>query len=183
MEASTDSEQERLAKEDELFRKSAVTFAKENKDTSSKINDALKSGDIKTAHRIAHTLKSSAGFLGKVDLQEAAFSLEQSLHGEPPEYTSDQLMVIKRELDKALHDFEPLLKEAELSKPDAVQISAEERAALFADIRPLLENADFDASDYVKKLQGIEGMAELAERIDDYDFEGALKALEALSDS
>jgi hypothetical protein len=44
----------------------------------------------------------------------------------------------------------------------------------------LLEKSDFGASEYVDKLQGIAGMEELAERIDDYDFEGALGILNSL---
>jgi hypothetical protein len=61
-----------------------------------------------------------------------------------------------------------------------VDVGADERAALFAELRPLLEKSDFGASEYVDKLQGIAGMEELAERIDDYDFEGALGVLNSL---
>jgi len=172
-----DGRQIRLNKEKELFRKAAVTFVKENKNTFKNITDALNSGNSKTAQRIAHTLKSSAGYLGKKNLQEAAFSLEQSLQNEPTGYASEQLDVIERELEKALLEFEPLLKKAESEKPDFVQISAEELAALLAELRPLLEKGDFSASNYVESLQSIAGMEELAELIDDYDFEGALKVL------
>ncbi|MCL2708458.1 MAG: ATP-binding protein, partial [Defluviitaleaceae bacterium] len=62
-------------KETELRRKSIVTFVKENRDTYERIVNSLRDGDTKTAYRIAHTLKSSSGFLGKRDLQNAALSL------------------------------------------------------------------------------------------------------------
>jgi hypothetical protein len=74
-----------------------------------------------------------------------------------------------------IREFEPLLKEAEAGKPEAVQIDPEEKAALLAELKPLLENTDFGAARYVEKLRGIEGMEELAELIEEYDFEGALK--------
>ncbi|MCL2705730.1 MAG: ATP-binding protein [Spirochaetaceae bacterium] len=179
-ESKSKGEKAQLDKQDELFSKAIITFVKENRVTMKKITDSLNSGDTKTAHRIAHTLKSSAGFLGKKALQEAAFSLEQSLHGDPAKYTPEQLAVIDKELEKALHEYEPLLKAAESEKPKAVQICAEELAVLFVKLRPLLEKGDFSAVSYVEKLQGIAGMEELAERIDDYDFENALKVLNTL---
>jgi len=179
-ESKSKGEKVHLDKEKELLRKAAITFVKENKNTLKKIIDSLNSGDTKTAHRIAHTLKSSAGFLGKKVLQAAAFSLEQSLNKDQASYTSEQLEAIDKELEKALHEYEPLLIEAESEKPKAIQVSAEELAALFKALRPLLEKGDFNAVSYVGKLQGIVGMEELAERIDDYDFENALKVLNSL---
>jgi len=44
---------------------------------------------------------------------------------------------------------------------------------------PLLEKGDFGAMGYVAKLYGIAGMEELAVKIDDYDFAGALKIIES----
>ena len=73
-----------------------------------------------------------------------------------------------------------MLKEAEAEKQDAVQIDGSELMALLSEIEPMLEKGDFSASAYVEKLQSIEGMEGLAERIDDYDFEGALKLLKEL---
>jgi len=166
--------------EEELIRKTAITFVKENQNTSKKIIELLNSGDTKTVHRIAHTLKSSAGFLGRKDLQDAAFSLEQSLQGEPAKYTAEQLNAIEKELEKALLEYEPLLKEEESGKPNAVQIEKEKLKDLFAQLRPLLEKGDFGATSYVEKLHGIEGMEELAKRIDNYDFEGAIRVMSSL---
>ena len=182
-ETGANVQQNRTDKEDELFRKAVVTFAKENQTTSSEIDEALKSGDVKTAHRLAHTLKSSAGFLGRKALQDAAFSLEQSLQSEPAEYSTEQLNAIDSELKKALSEFEPMLKEAKSKKSDAVVIESGDLAALLAELKPLLEKGDFAASGYVEKLESLAGMEELAERIDEYDFEGALKVLYSLEKS
>ena len=179
-EISTNVKQDSSGKEQALLNRIAVTFVKENQNTSFKIVDALRSGDIKTAHRLAHTLKSSSGYLGRKILQEAAASLELSLKKEPPEYSSEQLNLIEVELGKVLRDYEPLLIDSEESKPEAGQISNEEQKALFAELRPLLERADFSASNYIEKLQSIAGMEELAARIEDYDFESALEVLKSL---
>jgi len=170
----------RLNMEDELRRKSIITFVKENRNTFEKITSSLSSRDIITAHRIAHTLKSSAGYLGKKDLQEAALSLELSLQADQPSYTAEQLDSLINELEKALREFGPMLKEAEAVKRNAVQLDDETLAALLNEIKPLLEKSDFGAAGYVEKLHGITGLEELAERIDDYDFEGALKVLSCI---
>jgi len=169
-----------MSKEEQLRRKSIATFVKENRDTYSKITGSLSSGDVATAHRIAHTLKSSAGYLGKIELQEAALSLELSLQGMKPEFTQEQIDIIGAELEKALAEFEPLLEEIDAGQRNIVQIDADELAALIAELEPLLEKGDFGASGFVERLQGIEGMGELAEYIDDYDFESALQVLNSL---
>jgi len=168
-------------REAELHRKSIITFVKENRNTYDMITVSLSSGDIKTAHRIAHTLKSSAGYLGLGMLQTAAFSLEQSLGDENHGYTTEQLEFLKDELEKALGEYESVFLEAQSARPDAVQVSAEELELLFRELRPLLEKGDLKAANYLEKLYGIEGMEELASRIDDYDFEGALQILGSLS--
>jgi CheY-like chemotaxis protein/anti-sigma regulatory factor (Ser/Thr protein kinase) len=180
--ANTDSinQQSRDAQMDDLMRKSAVTFVKENKGTFERITSSLNSKDIKTAHRIAHTLKSGAAYLGKKELQEAAASLEQSLSDhDKPEYTSKQLAILKNTLDKALREFEPLAlaAEAEAANQETVQMDNNELNNLLAEIKPLLEKGDFEVVAYVDKLRGISGMNELADCIDDYNFEGALSLL------
>jgi len=173
--------QDRLNKEEALFHRATITFVKENQNTFKNIMASLNSGDVKTAHRIAHTLKSSAGYLGKKELQEAAFSLEQSLQSGPTGYTLEQLDSLEKELEKALREFEPLLKEEESRKPNAAQIDGEKLASLLSTLDPLLSKGDFGAASFVEELRGIVGMEELAKRIDDYDFEGALRLLKEIS--
>ena len=177
-----DNQQSLLAKEAELLKKSILTFVKENEDSYENITNALDRGDTTTAHRIAHTLKSSAGYLGKKALQDALFSLEMSLYVSPPSYTPDQLSAIKKELEEALLEFRPVVDEVESVRPEAVQIDAEELSALLKELKPLLKKGDFGATRYIEKLQGIAGMNELATKIDDYDFACALGIIESLTD-
>jgi hypothetical protein len=106
--------------------------------------------------------------------------MEQSLQAKPSGFTPEQLNALGKELRIALAEFEPLAMEAASEKPDAVQVDSDKLASLLAEIKPLLEKGDFGASNFVEELQGIIGMDELAERIDDYDFEGALNVLNSL---
>jgi len=178
--SKNENQQDILKREKQLHHKSIVTFVKENRNTYKKLIDSLSSGDIKTAHRIVHTLKSSSGYLGKSALQKAAISLEESLRNETANHTPEQLSVLEKELSSALIEFEPIVKEIKSIEQDSTQVDNVELAALFAELRPLLEKGNIAAVSYVEKLQGITGMKELAERIDDYDFEDALKVLNSL---
>ncbi|MCL2500141.1 MAG: response regulator [Defluviitaleaceae bacterium] len=172
-----DDSETRLDKMDDLLRKAMVTFTKENQSTFKKISDALEANDLKTVHLIAHTLKSGAAFLKKEELHAIALSLETSLQGNPPVYTHGQISALRNELEKALAEFEPIVHQMESAKPDAMEINKDELAILLSELRPLLEKNDFGAVDYVEKLQCIAGMEEVAERIDDYDFEEAFRLL------
>jgi HPt (histidine-containing phosphotransfer) domain-containing protein len=173
-----DDKQAASERESEFRRKAIITFYKDNEHTYESMVAALKSGDTTTAHRIAHTLKSSAAYLGKKALENASASLETSLHGKPPVYTPEQLDNMKRELKRALAEYRPIVAAAESAKPSAVKIGKEELAKLLGELKTLLEKNDFGASAYVEKLEGIEGMDELASAIDDYDFTGALSIIE-----
>jgi HPt (histidine-containing phosphotransfer) domain-containing protein len=166
-----------LNKEEQLRKKSIITFVKENRQTFENITVALANGDTSLVHRIAHTLKSSAGYLGKKELQEAAFSLEKSLHEQPPVYMPEQLALLEAKLNEALADFEPVVAEAESDETETVQLDNAELTVLLAELKPLLENSDYAASEYVEKLQGVAGMEDLAQLIDEYDFNGALEVL------
>jgi len=170
---------ERLIREDELFRKAAVTFVRDNQDTYANLTASLDAGDIRTAHRIAHTLKSSAGFLGKKRLQEAAFSIEHTLQYGASDCALEQLDTLKRELDSAFVDFKPMYDEAESGKIPTVQIDGGKLAALLSELEPLLRKGDFGAAEYAAALQGVTGMEDLVRKIEDYDFEGALELLES----
>ncbi|MCL2628904.1 MAG: ATP-binding protein [Oscillospiraceae bacterium] len=172
--------QDFIDKEEELRRKSIVTFVKENKNAYENITTLLDSGDIKTAHRVAHTLKSSAGFLGKKSLQNAALALELSLSDNKDRHTVQQMETLRVELISALNEFVPLAEKIAEEKAPAAQANAGEVSELFEKLTPLLKSGDFSAGDYVDTLRGIEGMDELAELIDNYDFDGALKAIEGL---
>jgi HPt (histidine-containing phosphotransfer) domain-containing protein len=174
--------QSQLDKEEQLRNKAIVTFVKENKDTYARFTASLTAGDTTTAHRIVHTLKSGAGYLGKKRLQEAAFFLEQSLQENPPAFSPEQLHALELELEAALKELEPLIKNAETQKADAIFMDSDELAVLLSELEELLGKGDFGASEYVEKLRSVMGMEELADRVDDYDFEGALEVLKQIKD-
>jgi len=173
-----------LEKEAFLRRKASYTFVKENENVFERIRRALDTGDYKTAHRIAHTLKSNAGYLGKKGLQAAAASLESSLQSEPPGYTTGQLDAIKNELADVLSSLAPIVTEMdaekEQKKSETARVGKEDLAVILSELTPLLVKNDFEAAQFADKLQGAEGMEELIGLIEDYDFDGALKLIHSL---
>jgi len=168
-----------IEKEDILRKKSIITFVKENKETVDTVNTLLKKGDYSTVHRMAHTIKSAAGYLGRKELQNAAASLEKSLSEEIPVFTSQQYEVFKNEMTAALIDFEPYMIEENVGFDSDETADEAEIGELLAELKPLLESNDFASLGYIDKLRKFAGMKELADLIDEYDFNGAVKFIEA----
>ena len=166
--------QDDIDKENELHLKLIKTFVKENKNTYERLIAYIVSGDIRTAHRTAHTLKSSAGYLGKRALHKAALSLEKALHDETSQHTQLQLDILKRELTAALVEFEKICKESKDEKIEAKIISDDDLAILLEDLELLLKKGDISSLDYIGQIQGIEGLEKIASLISDYEFTDAL---------
>ena len=77
-------------------------FIKSNSNCYDEMQRALDQGDIKTAHRIVHSLKSNAGQIKKMHLQTIAADLEFQLMGETNTITPPQMAEFKAELDAVL---------------------------------------------------------------------------------
>ena len=83
-----------------------VYFVKTNKDVISSIKNYLKNGDIKSAHRTAHSLKSNAAQLGKINLQKIAAEAERQLKNGENNITEEQLKNLETELNAVITELE-----------------------------------------------------------------------------
>jgi len=101
----------RIQVENELRKKIVIHFVKDNRNRLAEITDAISAGDIKLAHRLAHTLKGSAAQAGKILLQQAALEVEQNLKDEQNRVTPQQMAALEAELNAALAELEPLAQE------------------------------------------------------------------------
>jgi CheY-like chemotaxis protein len=162
-----------------------VTFVKDNKTRYSEITSALKSGDIKLAHRMVHTLKSNAALLGKDKLQKACEDAESLLENGTSQLTQEHLDILENELTAVLEELAPLAAAA--PPPAEVEALSEEQArAALAELKPLLERGSPDSLNYIEKLRGIIPVTDeplirkLIQQIEDLDFEPALETLEEL---
>jgi len=84
-------------------------FIKTNKDVINEISKNLESGDIKTAHRLTHSLKGNAAQLGKTDLQKAAADIEVRLKNGENNITDEELKNLEKELNIVLADLESII--------------------------------------------------------------------------
>jgi diguanylate cyclase (GGDEF)-like protein len=100
-------------------------FAKNNQKKFSEISGALQAGDVKLAHRLAHTIKGNAGQIGKSRLQSAAADVEQALKNGQNLVTGEQLRILDTELNAVLTELASSLGETavqETAVPEPVPV-------------------------------------------------------------
>jgi CheY-like chemotaxis protein len=171
--------------DDKLRQKLINNFVKDNSNKYGEIAEAIKKGDIKLAHRLAHTLKSNAGQLEKDLLRQAAADIENGLKDGQNLVTAEQMMALEKELNAALAELEPQV--VDLSgggtAAGAEQISVESTLELIGKLEPLLELGDIGARQYIYELRHIKGGEDLIQQIEDFDFDLALATLAELKKS
>jgi PAS domain S-box-containing protein len=93
--------------EDILFEMRTI-FVNDNQNTFAELKTALSDCDVQKAHRIAHTLKSNAGTIGKAALQSAAYNVEKRLENGENTLTPECIKALEAELRAVLKELEPL---------------------------------------------------------------------------
>ena len=156
----------------DIAEKMRIEFAKNHKKTFLNITQSLESGDMKTAHRLAHTVKSSAGLIGEATLAQIAGSVEASLNNSIS-ITSGQLSDLEKELFRVLEGIEVPPQRLEV----ASGVNAQE---LLCKLEPLLEARDIKCLDLLDELRKIPEAAILARQVENFDFSVAIGNLETL---
>ena len=172
-----DKEVQRSFSEDELQLRLMVNFVKNNQTKVDEIKAAIAEGDIKLAHRLAHTLKGNAGLIGKTGLKNAAQGVEAFLKKGSlpvPEGNMNHLAV---ELEAVLVSLRPLLEEP---RKEREALSEEETLVLFEQLAEMLENINPECVNLLESLRAVKGSEELCANIEDYDFETAAGTLAVL---
>ncbi|MCL2741924.1 MAG: Hpt domain-containing protein, partial [Oscillospiraceae bacterium] len=152
---------------------------------------AYGAGDIKLAHRLAHSLKSSAGQIGREALQTVAAEVEGHLKREaelPPE---PRMNAFKAELCVALEELRPYLEEAEAGAPysdgaaDDAEFGApdsgldrEAARRLFERLGPMLRRGSPECLKLIPQLRQMLGCSALIRQLEDLSFDTALDLLD-----
>ena len=160
----------------EMRRMMQLSFAKNNKNKFLEIEQAIEAGDAKLAHRLAHTMKGNADFIGKPELREAASKLEVLLKDKPLPVPEEVIDNLRNAFEAAYNDLKHLLDEPvaqKISEP----LSAERTEELLNQLEKLLGNGDVACIDMLADIRAIPGGFELAEQIENYDFEPAMQTL------
>ena len=156
-------------------------FVKNNQNTFDELTKAIDDGNIKLAHRLAHTIKSSAGLIGALDLQRIAAEIESELKNGRNMVSDTHISIFQYEIGKVLNDLRPFIKKAEDS-PEIPHklLSADAERELFDKLEPMLHDSNLECIEYTDELRRIPGSGELIEQMEDFYFGAAAKTLAAL---
>jgi len=168
--------------DNQLQQKLISTFVRDNRNRFREIEEAINCGDIKLAHRLVHTLKGNAGQLGETRLQKAAGDVEQQLKNGEKLVTSQQMAVLKTELDKVLVKFAGLLGKSPQpeAKAQLEPLDAKSTGELLNQLEPLLKMGNPECRMFIDSLHRVPGTEELIQQMEDLDFELALVTLAGL---
>ena len=95
--------------DDKLLQKLRIKFLHNNLTKYAEIIEAITGGDTVLAHRLVHTLKGNAGFIGETELQKAAAVVESRLEDEKVPVAVEVLNNLESELTSVLEKLRPLL--------------------------------------------------------------------------
>ena len=167
----TDEEDEVMV---ELQKKLRANFSKYNKNAFEEISTAIAEGDLPLAHRLAHTLKGTAGQIGMVALQTAAANIEHLLKNKLIP-TGNDMTFLSTELEAVLSELQAHHPEAEPQPSPAVETDV---VGVIEKLEPLLKKRSTECLNFLAEARTIS--PELAYHIERYDFRLALKTLEYL---
>jgi signal transduction histidine kinase/HPt (histidine-containing phosphotransfer) domain-containing protein len=173
----------RLEADREFHKSLQITFAKGNQKKFEEMANAIKAGDIKLAHRLAHTLKGNAGQIGKTGLQQAAADVERQLKDGKNLVTPAQMKTLQIELDAVLTELAPLLVEASMTEAAQVEpVDMKTALELIEKLEPMLKMGNPECLKLIGSLRRIPGSEKLIQQIDDFNFAFALSALAELKE-
>ena len=168
--------------DDKLRHKLISTFVKDNENLVQKITNAINKGDIKLAHRMAHSLKSNAAQLGKSLLQKIAKIVEESLENDKNLVTENHLQILERELNNVIAEFRGFLDKTVLPNPEvqAEPIDKEYTFKQLENLEQMLEMGNPECHKFIDNLRLIHGSEKLIQQMEDFDFEQAIITLAEL---
>jgi len=152
-----------------------------NKGKFAEITSALEANDIRSAHRLTHTLKSNATLIGRPGLQKIAAEMERQLVDGKNGVEKWHIERLDEELEAVLRDFEPLIEYNSKPVTKEKMLDKTEVMELFKKLKPLLNSNNSECLDYINILYRVEGGETLIEQMESYEFitaAGTLKKLE-----
>jgi HPt (histidine-containing phosphotransfer) domain-containing protein len=167
------------AKSDEFLKDNALldnlqkAFITNHRNAAAQISQSLSTNDPETAHRTAHTLKSSAMLIHETHLAKLAGDIEDTLR-DKKSLENSALPALEAELTRVLESIKTPENQPSENPPP------ENLTELFDKLEPLIKSRNPDTQELLGELNAIPQAAILAKQIEDYDFAPAAKSLEAL---
>ncbi|MDR3343486.1 MAG: response regulator [Treponema sp.] len=173
-----------------LYQQLLKTFRKDHAGDVQKIRDALERGDRSLAHRLAHTLKSTAGLLGSHQVMGTALAIETALSKGIVPHALLHMDRLGAEMDALLCAVESISEPSspgtKPSEPKTGAPDQQKRLALIETLRPLLEAGNTCSLTYITDLKAAfpdqevgDGLLiqQLIQQIEDFEFNDALETL------
>ncbi len=176
---------DRLNRDSTLYLKILAQFAKTQKRSANRLQQALSKNDQEEAIRLAHTLKGLTGNIGAWKLYATARQLYESLHNNDIPKAMRLLPGFAKELHLVVHSIEALEIENTLGQETKAAVPPDTVDQLLHDLLRLLENYDATAIDVARQLSGavFAGVhqnalfSQLLSEINEYNFQEAAKTL------
>ncbi|MCL2248258.1 MAG: response regulator [Oscillospiraceae bacterium] len=164
---------------DELTTELRRDFMKKHENTYEKLCNQIDTGDLRSAHILAHSLKGVAGLLKLTTLSNIALRLERILDkGDMPPRSI--LYEIGNEINRILMYFGEVEQKLGLETGKTDKLSKEESLTLLDKLKPLLETNNVDCLDLLDEIKRTPGANELFEYVSTLSFKQSLDALESL---
>ena len=168
--------------ESSLQKQLKMDFITGNQNIYSEITGSINTGNIALAHRLAHTLKSNAGLLGKTVLQNAASDVEASLKDGINKTTAAQMDLLNTELAEVLNELSPYrIGEPESLQPE-IPSGNSTAAGLIEKLEPLLRQGNPECLKYIGELKKITGSEKIIQQIENFYFNSAAELLAELKE-
>jgi len=150
-------------------------FVRSQKNVFGNISQALNAGDLKTAHRLAHSLKGLAALINENALAKAAGNVEQLLAaGEMP---TNHLDALESELARVIGSIDvpntPLF-------PIHRSFDKAKATVLFDKLYSMLASDSVECFSLLDELRAIPETGVLVRQIEEYDFADALQTMGTL---
>ena len=164
-------------------------FIDNQADAMSRLGEALASGELEEAIRIAHTLKGVSGSIGANQLQQPSAELESSLKDGDEAAIDDLVERVGTELAQIVGLIESLRTTPARGDDSPTGVLPSDFSKQLGELLALLEEYDSAAEDkLLELLQAVAGLPaeqmlkSLRKPIGQYDFETAAEALGAMID-
>ncbi|MCL2219689.1 MAG: ATP-binding protein [Chitinispirillia bacterium] len=178
---NTISESEQMQADEKMRLRLHRNFWEDNQMTMADISSAIKTGDIKRAHRLAHTLKGVAGMIGKITLRDAAFAVEQGLRYDKADVTQEQLSRLGFELGAVMGELARTFAQSgpggTVARRNAQALDRETALNLLRRLEPMLRVGNSDCIELIEELRGMRGTDALIDCMEHYNFKAANEML------
>jgi HPt (histidine-containing phosphotransfer) domain-containing protein len=163
-------------------------FVRDNQNKYNELINAIDTGDLTQAHRIAHTLKSEAGLIGRTQLHKSAATVEGALKNGANLTTEEQLHTLRRELHAAIDEMAAysdkavVVQQVRHHKETVGGFDAPRLFALINKLEPMLWSGNPESLDLIDEISLIPGSEELIRQMEDFYFSTAADLLKGIKE-